>query len=333
MSAEILFSILFIAALFIDLLFGDPRFIPHPVQGIGWLCNRFEKLFRRVAQEVFAGFLTFSFVLGVTLATVALLLFAVQSTMVLNIVVSVLLLATTVACKDLIHHSKQVYYALTKRDDIQIARQEIAKIVGRDTSQLDSEGVTRACVETVAENLVDGVTAPLFYALLFSLIPSDSLSSFSLAVIGGFFYKSINTMDSMFGYKNEQYLHFGRIAAQVDDLVNFLPARLTAGCIFVAAFILRLNWRDGIRIFFRDRLQHASPNGGHPEAAVAGCLGVQLGGDSVYFGKVVSKPTIGEHTRSLIPDDILLTNRLMLLSSVTFACCGLLVRNIFCTIL
>jgi adenosylcobinamide-phosphate synthase len=175
-------------------------------------------------------------------------------------------------------------------------------IVGRDTAALDEAGVARATVESVAESMVDGVTAPLFFAVLGG-------------PVGAMLYKAINTMDSMFGYKNERYRAFGWAAARLDDLANFLPARLTSLMIPAAAFLLRLDAKGALFILLRDRRKHASPNSGHTEAAVAGALGVQLGGPSPYFGRMVEKPTLGEAVRSIEPQDILRANRLMLLSS------------------
>jgi adenosylcobinamide-phosphate synthase len=178
----------------------------------------------------------------------------------------------------------------------------------------------------VAENLVDGITAPLFFAVLASLIPgADLLSPISLALLGAYCYKAINTMDSMYGYKNDRYLQFGRIAARLDDLVNFLPARLSGLALVAAAWLLRMDGTRGLKIFLRDRRNHASPNSGHPEAAVAGILGVQLGGNSSYFGTLVVKPTMGEGLRNLEPEDIILVNRLMFAASGLF--CLLLIAG------
>jgi adenosylcobinamide-phosphate synthase len=224
-----------------------------------------------------------------------------------------------------------VYRALKESESLDSARKEVARIVGRDTALLDEQGVCRACVETVAENLVAGITAPVFFAVLASMLPASAhLAPVSLAVLGAYGYKAINTMDSMYGHKNERYLHFGRSAALVDDAANFLPARLSGLLLIVAAWLLRLNGAGAKKMFFRDRLNHASPNGGHPEAAVAGSLDIQLGGDSSYFGKMVSKPTLGDALRPLRPEDIVATNHLMFVTTGLF-CCILLLGRIMVT--
>jgi adenosylcobinamide-phosphate synthase len=219
----------------------------------------------------------------------------------LGSLVSILLLYTTIAPRDLVRHSTEVYTPLAA-GDLPEARRRVGMIVGRDTAALDEAGVARATVESVAESMVDGVTAPLFFAVLGG-------------PMGAMLYKAINTMDSMFGYKNERYRAFGWAAARLDDLANFLPARLTSLMIPAAAFLLRFDAKGSFSILLRDRRKHASPNSGHTEAAVAGALGVQLGGPSPYFGRMVEKPTLGEAVRSIEPQDILRANRLMLLSS------------------
>ncbi len=271
------------------------------------------------------GLFSFVSVLGSTVLLIAGLLALLQQTVpLLGTLFSVYLVYSGIAYRDLKKHSVEVYQALKSQTGLTSARIAIQQIVGRDTSQLDEKGICRACVETVAENLVDGVLSPVFYGVLFSLIPADPiLSPISMAALGIYFYKAINTMDSMYGYKNDAYRRFGTAAAIIDDVVNFLPARLSGIVLTGAAFFLQLDYRRGWRVFISDRLSHASPNGGHPEAAVAGILGVQLGGDSVYFGKVVHKPTIGLPVRDITLEDILSTNRLMLGSSVLF-CIGIL---------
>lgn len=316
-----IFTFLFTAALLLDFLFGDPRSIPHPVRGIGLLCEFYEKSFRNVMQRPFLeGLFSFCSVLGTTVFVVAALLaILLQTAPLIATLVAVYLIYSGIAYRDLKKHSMEVYRALISQNGLGSARVAIQQIVGRDTSQLDEKGICRACVETVAENLVDGVLSPLFFGILFSLIPADPfLNPISMAALGIYFYKAINTMDSMYGYKNDRYRQFGTVAAVVDDVANFLPARLSGIVLTGAAFFLQLDYRRGWRVFKHDRLSHASPNGGHPEAAVAGILGVQLGGNSVYFGKTVHKPTIGQPVRDITPEDIVETNRLMLGSSLLF---------------
>jgi adenosylcobinamide-phosphate synthase len=229
---------------------------------------------------------------------------------------AVILLYTCLAARDLAGHSREVYHRL-QAGDLPAAREAVAMIVGRETASLDREGVCRAAVETVAENTVDGVTAPIFTGICCGLLaPMAGLGAIELTAVGALLYKAANTMDSMFGYKNDRYLRFGMTAARLDDVLNYLPARLTPLFLVLAAAVLRLDWRGSARIFFRDRLCHASPNAGHPEAAVAGALGVRLGGPSRYFGSVVEKPYIGDDLRPIHTEDILRTNRLMYLGSL-----------------
>ena len=203
--------------------------------------------------------------------------------------------------KGLRSESETVYQKLTQ-DTLENARLAVARIVGRDTQALTTEGVTKAAVETVAENFADGVMAPMFYMLI---------GGAPLAMC----YKAINTMDSMVGYKNDRYLHFGRAAAKLDDVANYLPSRLAALLLICSATICGQNASGAYRIWRRDRRNHASPNSAQTEAAVAGALGVQLAGPACYFGKVYDKPTIGDATRAITPQDILTTNKLMLIAS------------------
>ncbi len=289
-------------AILLDQLLGDPRWLPHPVRLIGAACNGCERITRALLPPFAAGICSVALVLGLTAATTwAVIAGASLLHPWLGTAASILLLYTTIAARDLVSHSRQVYAALAV-GDLAEARKRVGMIVGRDTANLNGEGVARAAVESVAESMVDGVTAPLFFAVLGG--PMAAL-----------LYKAINTMDSMFGYKNERYLKFGWAAARLDDLANFIPARITSLMIPAAAFLMRLDSKGSLFILLRDRLRHASPNSGHTEAAVAGALGVQLGGTNLYFGKVVAKPAIGEATRPIEPQDILRANRLMLVSS------------------
>lgn len=329
-----IFELQLFCALALDLLAGDPRWFPHPVRIIGWFCVRFEPLCRRVfVSKRLAGAATVLAVLAVTLGLVTLLLQAAALfSPLLADGLAVFLLYTSVAARDLMRHSRDVYTALQQEGEAGLlaGRQAVAMIVGRDTAALDRAGVIRATVETVAENMVDGVAAPLFFAVLGAIMaPFFEMSPVVLAALFAMGYKAVNTMDSMFGYKNEKYLAFGWAAARLDDVVNFMPARLSGLLLVAASFLLGLDGKSAWRIFLRDRLCHASPNSGHSEAAVAGALGVQLGGEAIYFGQAVAKPTMGERTRLLAATDILLTNRLMLAGSVLFMLLLLLLRRIF----
>ena len=299
-------------AILLDQLFGDPRWLPHPVRIIGAACMWCERITRALLPPLAAGISSVILVLALTGATTwGMIAGATLLHPWLGTAASIVILYTTIATRDLVRHSTEVYVAL-RNGDLTQARKRVGMIVGRDTANLDQAGVTRAAVESVAESMVDGVTAPLFFALLGG-------------PVGAMLYKAINTMDSMFGYKNAQYLKFGWAAARLDDLANFIPARLTSLMIPAASFPLRLAPKRSLLTLLRDRFAHASPNSGHTEAAVAGALGVQLGGPNSYFGTVVEKPIIGDATRPLEPQDILRANRLMLLASALtlFACLAL----------
>ena len=206
------------------------------------------------------------------------------------------------AARCLRNESMKVYRALAA-GDTEGARRAVSMIVGRDTDALTAEGITKAAVETVAENTSDGVTAPMFYIMLGG-------------AAAGFFYKAANTMDSMLGYKNERYLRFGCFSAKLDDALNYLPSRLTALLMILSAYLSGMNGGNAYRIWRRDRLNHASPNSAQTEAVCAGALGVMLAGDAVYFGKLVKKQTIGDDLRRVTPEDIPAANRLMYVTSV-----------------
>ncbi len=293
-----------ILALILDALWGDPRWLPHPVRLIGWLALKCERLTRAIIpSEKLAGIMAVIVVLLVTgsLGWGVLRLAGIFHPLV-EAVVSILLLYTCFAGRDLVVHSHKVYAAL-QDDDLPEARKRVGMIVGRDTGELGQSEVVQACVESVAENTVDGVTAPLFWAVIGG-------------PLGALLYKAANTMDSTFGYKNERYRHFGWAAARFDDLLNFLPARLSGLLMVGAAMLLRLRAVEAWRIFKRDRLQHASPNSGHAEAAAAGALGLQLGGSNYYFGAEVVKPVIGDPVEVAEPLHILRVNRLLVATSV-----------------
>ena len=301
-------------AILLDQLFGDPRWLPHPVRLIGGVCTGCERFTRALFSPFIAGICSVALVLGITAgATWSVLAGAALLHPWLGTTASILLFYTTIAARDLVRHSRQVHAALAA-GDLAEARRRVGMIVGRDTARLDEAGVARAAVESVAESMVDGVTAPLFFAVLGG-------------PMAAMLYKAINTMDSMFGYKNERYIKFGWAAARLDDLANFIPARISSLMIPAAAFLLGLNAKGSLSILLRDRRNHASPNSGHAEAAVAGALGVQLGGPTPYFGKMVEKQTIGEATRPVEPQDILRANRLMLLSSALTLLAFLLLRH------
>lgn len=269
-------------AFFLDLFVGDPRNMPHPVRGIGFAASKAETFFRHsmAKNEKGAGILTVVLVVGGTIGiswAILQLSFFIHPWF--GAAVSVLMLYYCFATGDLAAHARAVYGAL-HRGELDSARQKVGMMVGRDVDNLTESGVAQAAVESVAENSVDGITAPLFYALLFG-------------PVGAMAYKAVNTLDSMFGYKSERYLSFGWASAKLDDVVNYLPARLTVPFIAVAAWLNRL---DGGAVFssvVRTARLHASPNAGYPEAAYGGALGVRLGGPRTYGGKRKDLPCIG----------------------------------------
>ena len=236
-----------------------------------------------------------------------------------NLLVQAFAFYMIMATRGLRDASMKVYRALVARDR-DAARAAVGEIVGRDTASLSPAGVTRAAVETVAENTSDGAIAPLFYFLI---------GGAPLSLL----YKAINTMDSMLGYRNERYRHFGTAAARLDDAANFIPARIAAFLLVISAAILRLDARGARRIWRRDHGKHSSPNAGHPEAAVAGALGVELGGDAVYFGEVVHKETLGDPTRDIKPSDIIRANHLLYASTTICCALGIAVRIVMMVLL
>ncbi len=286
-------------AILLDLLLGDPRWLPHPVQGIGWLAQLSETPLRRlIASQKLAGIFAVLLVVGSTVM-VGFGLFKVAALLhpLAGDIVAILLLYTCLATRSLHDHALAVYRTL-KAGNLTEAQQRVGWLVGRDTADLDEGEVTRAAVESVAENTVDGCTAPLLFACLGG-------------PLGALAYKAISTLDSTFGYKNERYLQFGWASARLDDLANLLPARLTALLVIPAALLLRLYPGNAWKIFRRDRHNHPSPNGGQIESVVAGALGVRLGGVNSYFGLPSSRPFMGDPLQPLQSHHILQAVRLM----------------------
>ncbi|MCI5140450.1 MAG: cobalamin biosynthesis protein CobD [Candidatus Electrothrix sp. ATG1] len=311
------FLLILFSACFLDLLLGDPRWFPHPVRIIGRLALLVESLTRKLPVNAYmSGRLAVVVILGCTGgACFALLFMLSQATQPVFILGATLILYTTIAARDLILHALHVVDALAL--DIETARKQVGMIVGRDTDQLDTAGVVRACVESVAENMSDGIIAPLFWAMIGALLGQLLNSSpITCGVTAAMLYKAVNTMDSMFGYKNERYLQFGSCAARLDDLVNFLPARLSGIALVCAALLCHHDMKNSFRILIRDRQQHSSPNAGWPEAAMAGALGIQLGGNVSYFNQLTKKPTIGDHLMSPVSRHIRQANTLVLTASL-----------------
>ena len=284
----------------VDLLLGDPHSFPHPIRLIGKLISALEKLFRQLFKknERTAGTLAAVSVLVISTAVpTALVMLCYYINIWLGIAVEGILCYYLIAPKCLYNESMAVYKKIAA-DDVEGARSTVSMIVGRDTNVLDETGIIKAAVETVAENTSDGVTVPL----LFIMLGGAPL---------GFFYKAANTMDSMIGYKNEKYIDFGHFAAKLDDVLNFIPSRLTALFMILSAYIMRLDGKNAYKIWRRDRFNHASPNSAQTESVCAGALDVQLAGNAYYFGKLCEKKTIGDDIRPIENDDIRRANRLM----------------------
>ena len=291
----------------IDLLLGDPRWLYHPVQAIGWLIVKLEPPLRRAFPDsdrgqVRAGVALVILVVGITgLVSGGVLWGLHRLHPMAGFAGEVILCWLILAAKSLRTESMKVVRAL-ENGTLDDGRRAVSMIVGRDTEHLSEAEVLKAAVETVAENASDGILAPLLFAAV-------------LGPVGGICYKAVNTMDSMVGYKNDQYLYFGRAAAKLDDVLNFLPARIS-GFLMAAAACLGFDGKNAFRIFFRDRKNHASPNSAHTEAACAGALGLQLGGTHDYFGKPVVKPTIGDDLRAVTRGDVAAANRLALTTAL-----------------
>ncbi len=308
---------LLMAAYLTDLLIGDPRWIPHPVVIIGKFISFLEsRLYKENANShtIFAqGLLLVILVMVFTLVCIFGVLYL--SRLIhpyLYIAVYIWFLASTLAVKGLGQAGLGIFKNLEKHD-IHTARKKTGEIVGRDTDNLSEEEIARAAVETVAENTVDGVTAPLFYALIGGL---------PLAML----YKAVNTMDSMVGYNNDHYKFFGRAAAKLDDLVNYIPARLTSLIMLLASFILKYHWKRGWKVLLTDARKHPSPNSGYSEAVAAGVLGIQLGGTNYYGGIPSRRPVFGIKTRKIDSQDILHAVRLMYLTSFITLAAGLMIK-------
>lgn len=317
----------FFSGFLLDLLFGDPYWMPHPIRLIGSLIAKLErKLFpkeinRDEKMERRNGSVLVVSVLGITvLATTIILLTAYHVHPYLGLVIEMLMTYQILAMKCLKVESMKVYHFL-KNKNLEGARKALSMIVGRDTESLNEEGVAKAAIETVAENTSDGVIAPMLYTALGGPIL-------------GFLYKAVNTMDSMIGYKNERYLYFGRTAAKLDDIVNFLPARISAFFMILVAYLAG-NVFSGKRAFYiykRDRMNHASPNSAQTESVCAGALGIQLAGDASYFGKVVKKPYIGDAMRRVETEDIKRANQFMYLTAwlCEIVCLVFMLTQVFC---
>ena len=305
----------------LDALFGDPAWLPHPVVYMGKAISKLEKFLRprlpKTPQgELLGGaIVAFCLPVGTFLLTGLVCWGAARLHPLLGLAVQMFWCGQALAARGLVQESTNVYKEL-KKPDLPGARKAVSRIVGRDTAELTAEGVTKAAVETVAENASDGVIAPLLYMLI---------GGAPLALT----YKAINTMDSMLGYKNEKYLYFGRVPAKLDDAANYLPSRLAALLWVAAAAFTHNDAKGAWKIWRRDRRNHASPNSAQTESACAGALGVQLAGPAYYFGEYYAKPTIGDALRPIEPEDILRANRMMYVASSFALAWGCALRALF----
>ena len=310
---EILIAV--IIGFILDLILGDPHWLPHPIRLMGYLISKGEKAMRRMFPETKIGEIIGGVLLTIALICIAffvpliILYFAGKVSPILQIGIHSVFCYQILATKSLKTESMKVYNQLIKSDIIN-ARKYLSWIVGRDTERLNETEITKATVETIAENTSDGVIAPL----IFIVLGGAPL---------GFLYKAINTLDSMIGYKNDRYMFFGRFAAKLDDFFNYIPAIISAYIMIGASFLTGLDYRNAYRIYKRDKRNHSSPNSAKTESVCAGALNIQLAGDAYYFGKLVRKQTIGDNNRIIEVRDIVLTNRLMYgtaISAVVLMC-------------
>lgn len=297
-----------------DLLFGDPYWLPHPIRFIGKGIEKTEKLLLKNSRrewEKTKGVILTSIIVSMSyLGTFFLSKAAFSIHKYIGYGVEAFIIFQILATKSLDRESRKVLVQLEKKD-LTEARRYLSYIVGRDTTELSEQEISRGAIETVAENISDGIIAPLFYIFLGG------------APLG-MAYKAVNTLDSMVGYKNEKYINFGWASARLDDAANYIPARLTGLFICIASVLGGFNWKNSMLILLRDRKNHKSPNSGYPEAAVAGALEIQIGGVNTYFGEKVYKPTIGDPIKPLDKEDIKRTIRIMYMTSAV----GLIIMGI-----
>lgn len=293
-----------LAGALLDCLLGDPYSLPHPIRLIGRLISALEKWTRKAFEKrlvVGGAVLAAIVLLTSTVIPLALLILCYRVNAWLGAGVESVLCYYMLAARCLRDESMKVHRAFLE-NDTEKARKAVSMIVGRDTEPLDRNGIIRAAVETVAENSSDGVTAPMLYM---------GLGGAPL----GFFYKAANTLDSMIGYTSEKYIQIGRAAAKLDDLLNYIPSRLTALLMILSSGILRMDMKNAWRLWRRDRRKHASPNSAQTEAVCAGALDVRLAGDAYYFGELHKKPFIGDDIREIENEDIRRANLLMYCTS------------------
>ncbi|MFA9376660.1 MAG: adenosylcobinamide-phosphate synthase CbiB [Lachnotalea sp.] len=305
----------------IDLIIGDPHGMWHPICAIGNLISFLNKGIRAIFPKSKKGELIGGAILTIVVVSISmiisflLLYFSYQFNFYVGFVIETIMCYQILSTKSLKDESMKVYDGF-ESCDVEKARFAVSMIVGRDTATLSKEGIVKATVETVAENTSDGVIAPL----IFMMIGGPIL---------GFGYKAVNTLDSMVGYKNEEYLFFGRASAKLDDILNFIPARISGILMVIGSAICGLDSKNSWKIFIRDRYNHASPNSAQTEAACAGALNVMLAGDAYYFGKLFEKKTIGDNNRNIEPEDIRKINKLMYTTAILGLIIFTIIKGVF----
>jgi adenosylcobinamide-phosphate synthase len=299
MALEWIMGIAFI----LDLTFGDPNWFPHPVKAMGAASSYFEGLTRKyINKQKLAGIITVLLIIVGTYVTCFGLIEIISNwNLQIGFMVEIFLIYTSLATRSLYDESYPVLVELRQGNEIE-AKRHLKKIVGRDTENMNSTQITKATVETISENTIDGVVSPMFYAFI---------GGAPLALT----YKCINTMDSMFGYKNDKYINFGWAAARLDDLANWMPARIGGLVMVIAAWLLGQNGKRSWATMLQDGQNHLSPNSGIPEAAVAGALGVELGDSQYYQGRLVEKPVIGQSVREIQPNDISISHQILFVTA------------------
>ncbi|MGL1891324.1 MAG: adenosylcobinamide-phosphate synthase CbiB [Spirochaetaceae bacterium] len=290
----------------LDLLIGDPHWLPHPIRFIGTLINKLESLLRKKERYLkFKGLILLILTSGISFLTVFIILYLLEK---VNIyiadIVCAFIIFQILATKSLFTETNKVYKALLA-NDLDLAKKQLSYLVSRDCESMNKTDVIRSTIETISENIVDGITSPLFYIL----IGGAPL---------GMFYKAVNTLDSMVGYKNDKYMDFGYFSAKFDDFVNYVPARISSIIIIFSSFLLGLDFKLAFKTLIKDRRNHSSPNSGYAEAPVAGALGIQLGGKVSYFGVIHNKPTMGLDVNEPENIDIRKTHKIMFLTSLIF---------------
>jgi len=292
------------AAFLLDLILGDPQFLPHPIRWMGKAIELLEPAFRKVSKSLYVSgtFFAILLILATWAITFIFVIFAYKLSLMLGIVIEIVIIYWCISARSLRQSAMEVSRSLVS-NKIDEAKKKVSLIVGRDVEKLTERGIVKSTIETVAENLVDGVISPLFFAVI---------GGAPLAIA----YKMVNTLDSMVGYKNDKYIHFGKAAARIDDIANFIPARVCVPVISFAAQILSGKGLPALKTAIKEGKNHSSPNAGFPEASFAGAMGVKLGGPNYYHGKLVHKPYIGKLFGEADIEHIKKACDLMMLSSV-----------------